>query len=859
MDSFKVRQKFLDFFKKHDHEVVSSSSLIPAEDPTLLFTNAGMNQFKDLFLGNEKRSYKRATSSQKCVRAGGKHNDLDEVGFTNRHLTFFEMLGNFSFGDYFKKEAIEFAWEFLTKDLGLDGDKMCVSVYKTDDEAYNIWHKTIGIPADRIFRLGEEENFWQMGDTGPCGPCSEIHIDHGVSIGCKTKHCDPSCSCGRFTEIWNLVFMQYDRLCDGTLKPLKQTGVDTGMGLERLCMILQKKKSVFATDLFDFLIKRTEELTGVKYDSSKKEIKSAFHVLSDHVRSSSLLIADGCAPANEGRGYVLRKIIRRAALFAKKLSGDRKIFPELSKTFIETMGQIFPTLKKNSELVVKTLASEIERFATSLEQGEVVFKKYVDETTQAGKKEISGEHVFKLYDTYGFPPELTRVMAYDQGFSVDMAGFEKEMERQRKQSCKREMAEITFSVPGSIKTEFMGYDTLTIKSKITFIYHENNIAWIITEKSPFYVESGGQVSDVGFVTVDSKDFSVCGLAKIGDAIAVGVKTDDVKLFNVGDTVELSVDACKRERAVKNHTATHLLQAALVKVLGDHVKQAGSLVNEEYLRFDFSHPEAMTSDQIGMVEQIVNRNIQKNVSVKIFYTTLKDAQAEGATAFFGEKYNPEKVRVVKVGDISAELCGGTHAVSTGDIGCFKIISESALSTGTRRIVAVSGPEAVRLFLNSFATVKALGELYKAKPEEVLACVRRQQKALTDLTKTLKQMRKKLITASISEWCEKIDFIGEIPFLFLSLDGYSSDELRSICLAVEKKTPGFYFLVSEGRFLGYVSKKLEVIKDKVDLKKLVTILGDLCGLRGGGKSDFVQGSGDVDVKKVKEVVISWVQNL
>jgi alanine--tRNA ligase len=706
MNSFEIREKFLKFFKNHGHTIVSSSSLIPAQDPTLLFTNAGMNQFKDVFLGLEKRSYTRAVSSQKCVRAGGKHNDLDEVGFTNRHLTFFEMLGNFSFGDYFKKEAITFAWDFLTKEMHFDTKNLSVSVYKTDDESYDLWAEMIGVPKERIFRFGEKENFWQMGDTGPCGPCTEIHVDRGVTMGCLKKECDPSCSCGRYVEVWNLVFMQYDRQSDGTLKPLAKTGVDTGMGLERLCMITQKKNSVFETDLFSYLTERIEKLIGRSYADASVELKAAFHVLGDHVRSSSLLIADGCSPSNDGRGYVLRKIIRRAALFAKKLGADVSLLPKLAETFIDTMAPVFSNVKESRTLVISVLKSEVERFATSLEQGEVIFEKYVEQSV--GKKVISGEQVFKLYDTYGFPPELTRVLALDHGFTIDMVNFEKEMERQRAQSGSdksEKKDELVF--PPHIQTKFVGYDVLESKSKVTFVQQEGDYLWVVTEESPFYVESGGQLGDTGWMIIGETNYPVEKFLKVGRdeniVIAAKIKAKSVK---VGDIAHCVVDLYKRSSTAKNHTATHLLQAALVQVVGKEVKQAGSLVSDEYLRFDFSYYQALTKHQLDQVELLVNQKIQEDHTLKIFSTSLAKATEAGVTAFFGEKYNPEKVRVVQVAGFSAELCGGSHVSKTGEIGCFKIVAETALATGTRRIIAVTGVAATKLFNDVFIRQRRL---------------------------------------------------------------------------------------------------------------------------------------------------------
>jgi len=561
---------------------------------------------------------------------------------------------------------------------------------------------------------------------------------------------------------------------------------------------------------------------------------------------------------------VLRKIIRRAALFVKKLNGDIKLFPQLAEEFVKVMSPVFPELKENKKRILTVLTCEVERFASSLEQGQQIFDKYVSEIKKAGKKIVAGSEIFKLYDTYGFPPELTRVMAYDQGLDVDMPGFEKEMGKQKAQSGKKDKeAEVSLSIPDNICTDFVGYECMATKSKVTCVQRENGFLWIVTDKCPFYVESGGQVGDTGTVSKGKNIYPVKGLQKVGDAIAIKLETKDK--LKTGDEVELAVDCCKRDRSVKNHTATHLLQAALVKVLGNTVKQAGSLVCEDYLRFDFAHHEAVSADQIKEVEEIVNREIQKNIQLQISHTSLKEAQSAGVTAFFGDKYNPEKVRVVQIGDVSAELCGGTHARSTGEIGAFKIIEESALGTGIRRITAVTGSEAVKLFQTSFGTVKALGELFSVKLGQVRDAVLKQQEACSQSQKTIKQLRKKLLQTKIPGWQSEVEKVGKIPFLFLSLDLSECDDLRSICVEIEKKSPGFYFILAQdsdsARFVGYVSKSFKLENGRnssdVDLKKLGQILKDSCGLRGGGSSSFIQGGGPkIKAKEVKETVEAWL---
>ncbi len=866
MNSFDIRKKFLDYFKKNGHTVVPSSSLIPTDDPTLLFTNAGMNQFKDYFLGKKKPPYLRATSIQKCVRAGGKHNDLENVGFTNRHLTFFEMMGNFSFGDYFKEGAIDFAWEFLTKDVKIPTEKLHATVYKTDDEAYELWHKKIGIPKERIHKLGEKDNFWQMGDTGPCGPCSEIHLDNGPEVGCKSSKCDPSCDCGRFVEIWNLVFMQYDRQEDGKLNPLERTGVDTGMGFERLYMILQGKSSVYETDIFEKLIKEIEKLSGIKYKESKKDIQAAFHVLCDHVRSTSLIIADGGTPSNEGRGYVLRKIIRRAALFAQKLSYNQDLFPDLAKEFIKFFSGVYPELKTNKKLIIKLLSSEITKFSENLIKGQVILEKYIAQNAKDSKNFLTGEQVFKLYDTYGFPTEITKVIADEKGLSLDMVNFEKEMEKQKEQSGQKKTIEedISFEIPKNIETKFIGYDKLESKSKISFCEKDDSNFWIITKESPFYVESGGQVSDKGWVSINDQSYPVLDLKKENKAILVKISTKDIEPKNikikVGDSAHCVVDFYSRRNTEKNHTATHLLQTALRQILGESVKQAGSLVNSKQLRFDFSQLEALTYEQIQQVEALVNQKIQEDLEVKTFTTTLAEAKDASVISFFGEKYDPVKVRVVEVGDFSAELCGGNHVSRTGKIGCFKISSLTALASGVRRIFGVTGPEAVKLFQQSFSITKNLCEMFKEKIEGVLEATEKLQKNYLDALSTIKKMKKELWKSSIPTWQEQIKEVGKAPFLFLELEDFKSNELKQVCTELEKKTPGFYFLTSTSKeapeninFLGYLSKKFS---KTVDLKTLASLLREKFDLRGGGSNMLIQGGGATN-PEIKKTILEWLK--
>jgi alanyl-tRNA synthetase len=902
MKSPEIRSKFFDFFTRNGHEQVASSSLIPAQDPTLLFANAGMNQFKDVFLGLEKRSYSRAVSIQKCVRAGGKHNDLDNVGFTKRHLTFFEMMGNFSFGDYFKKEAIQYAWDFLTKELKLSAENLHVSVYKTDDEAYDIWHKTIGIPAHKIHRLGEEENFWAMGDVGPCGPCTEIHIDRGVSspfdtfaaantqrqpaialataggdrekrantgVECPDPvNCGPACNCDRFLEIWNLVFMQFDRQANGDLKELKHKGVDTGMGLERLSVVMQNKDSVFQTDMFETIIKKTEELSGKQYAQQPAELQAAFHVLADHARSTTMLISDGCAPSNDGRGYVLRKIIRRAALFAQKLSDNQALFPELSRVVVAEMGAYYPTLKHNAHLVHDVLTSEIKKFASNLVRGKNILEQYIKE--QAASKKITGEQAFKMYDTYGFPLELTILIAQEQGYSVDGAGFEAMMQKQQEQSGQKVADALDhLELEDAIQTEFTGYHELNTQSKISALIFENKqvaqvaaqeTCWVIAPRSPYFIVGGGQVPDTGYITIGEHAAPVLSVRYINGRIAAQIKAP-VNLA-LGQEIVSHVDPVWRTKAMKNHTGTHLLQAALMQVLGSTVKQSGSLVHPDYLRFDFTYHDQLSPEQIKQVEDLVNEKIYANIPVTIHHTTMREAVKHGALAFFGDKYNPEKVRMVDVDGFSVELCGGTHVRATGDIGAFKITESSALSAGHRRIVAVTGPGALELFQEACAITQALSQEFKVKREQIMASVQKLKEQNKEMRAEIQQLKKLVWVGQIPSWISQAQHIktqnsATLPFLFLSLKDVGIEDLREIAAGLAAHTPGFYFLTSmledRGVYVGALSPDYAT---RVDLKKFATWLKDAQALPGGGSKNSIQGGGAKFDANLKGAVEKWL---
>ncbi|MGC2310762.1 MAG: alanine--tRNA ligase [Candidatus Babeliaceae bacterium] len=858
MKSLEIRHKFFDFFTKNRHTQVSSSSLIPAQDPTLLFTNAGMNQFKDVFLGKETRSYKRAVSIQKCMRAGGKHNDLENVGFTKRHLTFFEMMGNFSFGDYFKEGAITYAWEFLTKELRISPDTLYASVFEKDQEAYDLWHKIIGLPENRIVRLGAADNFWQMGETGPCGPCSEIYIDRGSTIGCQSAGCGPGCHCDRFLEIWNLVFMQFDRQPDGTDKLLAQTGVDTGMGLERLCTIMQNTDSVFETDLFTDIIKVTEKLTQKSYHDADSLQQAAFRVIADHIRSSCFALADGCTPSNEGRGYVLRKIIRRAALFAQKLSDDN-FFPEVAYVLIQQMGALYPELKTQEKLIVSILRSETEKFSHNLLSGQAILQKYMQE---APDKTITGQQAFKLYDTYGFPLELTKVIAQEHHFSVDLQGFEKYMNEQRLQSGKKVSAP-SIALDPTLMTEFTGYTELETETVITALLRDqasvaevapHEQCWIITPKSPFYVEGGGQVSDQGWVVIHNEKVPIQKLKKINNVVAVEIIAPDT--VKVGDQVTLQVNKSARIDTMKNHTATHLLQSALIQVLGKTVKQAGSLVAPDYLRFDFTYHETLTAEQIKQIEQLVNDVIMENIPLRITQTTYKDALARGVIAFFGEKYNPEKVRVVEVPGVSAELCGGTHVKATGDIGCFKITEVSALSAGNRRIVALTGPKAFALFQDDFDIIKTLSQEYKVKPEQLIETLHKQREQCRAALLEVKNLKKELLKTQYSIWLQKQETIADMPFLYVELTDVDVQELREVAQNLIHIKAGIYFLISQtADRLSFVCMISPDSAQHIDVQAFYTYLKQE-GLSGGLSGLTMQGGMKLLPSDLKSKIKNWL---
>ncbi|EJL6390745.1 alanine--tRNA ligase [Vibrio vulnificus] len=837
MSTDEVRNAFLKFFESKGHQIVESSSLVPHNDPTLLFTNAGMNQFKDCFLGAEKRAYTRATTAQRCVRAGGKHNDLENVGFTARHHTFFEMLGNFSFGDYFKEDAIAFAWEFLTETLKLPKDRLLVTVYETDDEAFDIWNQKVGVPADRIIRIGdkkggkqyESDNFWTMGDTGPCGPCTEIFYDHGEHIW-GGRPGSPEEDGDRFIEIWNNVFMQFNRHADGTMEPLPKPSVDTGMGIERISAIMQGVHSNYEIDVFQKLIKATAEIVGCE-DLSNQSLR----VIADHIRSCSFLIADGVMPSNEGRGYVLRRIIRRAVRHGNKLGAQGVFFNKLVGVLAEAMGSAADELKKQQAVVEKVLRIEEENFGRTLERGMVILNEALDALEG---KELDGETVFKLYDTYGFPADLTNDVARERDFTIDEAGFEKAMEEQRQRA--REAGQFGTDYNAKIKTEseteFCGYTGTQGNSVVAEIFVEGEAAdslsagdkaIIILGETPFYAESGGQCGDSGVLKTESGLFQVEDTQKLGNAIAHhGVLVEGV--LAKGDQVSAIVDAERRAAISLNHSATHLLHAALRQVLGEHVAQKGSLVKAENLRFDFSHLEAVTAAELKEVERLVNAQIRRNHAIETNIMDIESAKQKGAMALFGEKYDDE-VRVLSMGDFSTELCGGIHASNTGDIGLFKITSEGGIAAGIRRIEAVTGEAALEAI-----------DAQARKFEEKLQDAANKAKSLE---KEIQQLKDKLASQASANLIGQVKEIAGVKVLVAKLDGADNKALRGMVDELKNQMgSGIIMLgnVADDK-VGLIAGVTQDLTSKVKAGELVNMVAQQVGGKGGGRPDMAQAGG------------------
>ena len=843
--SAELRRAFLDYFVEHDHQEVASSSLVPHDDPTLLFTNAGMVQFKDTFLGREKRPYKRATTSQRCVRAGGKHNDLENVGYTARHHTFFEMLGNFSFGDYFKQDAIKYAWEFLTETLGLPAEKLWVTVFEEDDEAADIWLKVIGVDANRFSRCGVKDNFWAMGDTGPCGPCSEIFYDHGPHVSGGPPG-SPDEDGDRYIEIWNLVFMQYNRDADGNLNPLPKPSVDTGMGLERLAAVMQGVHSNYEIDLFQSLIKAAAQVTGCA-DLAENSLR----VIADHIRSCAFLVADGVLPSNEGRGYVLRRIVRRAIRHGYMLGTRDPFFYRLVSTLCDEMGKAYPELSGSQQQVERVLKIEEERFAETLEQGMKILDHAIENLEG---KQIPGKTLFRLYDTYGFPTDLIADIARERSLSVDMPGFEIEMEAQRE----RARAASHFGAEGQLDiavdsgTEFTGYQQLQDKSTVIALFQEGNPvdrlerpgeAMLVLDRTPFYAESGGQVGDTGVIKLESGLFEVTDTQRQAGDVVVHMGRFEGNAIQAGDIVEPQVDSQRRGMIALNHSATHLLHAALRQVLGDHVQQKGSLVDPERLRFDFSHFEPISREQLQTIERLVNQQIRANHLVETQVMSLEAAKEAGAMALFGEKY-AEQVRVLRMGEFSTELCGGTHVSAVGDIGLFRITAETGIASGVRRIEAVTGERAIEGMEEDADRLYRVAQLVRSGREDVEDKVAQLAERTRKLEKELERLKAKQASAAGSDLAENAVDVAGVKVLTASLDGAAPKALRDTMDQLKNKLGSAVILLASVTD-GKVSLVAGVSKDQTSMLKagdLVKFVAEQVGGRGGGRPDMAQAGGN-----------------
>ena len=870
MKTSELRQKFLKFFESKGHTIVRSSSLVPHDDPTLLFTNAGMNQFKDVFLGFDKRAYNRATTAQKCVRAGGKHNDLENVGYTARHHTFFEMMGNFSFGDYFKRDAIHFAWEFLTSPewLNLPKDKLLATVYAEDDEAYNIWLNEIGMPAERIVRIGDNkgakyasDNFWQMGDTGPCGPCSEIFYDHGEEIWGGIPG-SPEEDGDRWIEIWNCVFMQFNRDEQGNMNPLPKPSVDTGMGLERMAAVMQNVHSNYEIDLFQDLLKAVARETGAPFSMDEPSLK----VVADHIRSCSFLIADGVMPSNEGRGYVLRRIIRRAVRHGYKLGQKQAFFYKLVPDLVKAMGDAYPELKEKQAQIEEALKNEESRFAQTLETGMAL----LENALAKGSKKLDGEIIFKLYDTYGFPYDLTADICRERNIELDEEGFEREMEAQRARARAAQSFKANAQLPYEGQdTEFKGYSERQTESKVLALYkdgeqvnelNEGDEGAIVIDFTPFYAESGGQVGDVGYIFAGENRFEVHDTQKIKAAVfgQFGVQTSG--RLKVGDSVTAKVDDEIRNANMRNHSATHLMHKALRDVLGEHVEQKGSLVTAESTRFDISHPQAVTTEEIAEVERRVNEAILANVAVNAAIMSMEDAQKTGAMMLFGEKYGDE-VRVLQMGGFSTELCGGTHVSRTGDIGLFKIISEGGIAAGVRRIEAITGLNALKWAQEQERLVKDIIAETKAQTEkDVLAKIQAGAAHAKALEKDLAKAKAELAVHAGAKLLDDAKDLGSAKLVAAQIEADAA-ALREIVTDLTGKSEQAIVLlaaVNDGKvsLCAGVSKALT---GKVKAGDLVKFAAEQVGGKGGGRPDLAQAGG-TDAGKLPEMLASaeeWVK--
>ena len=861
MKSAEIRSQFLEYFQENGHTIVSSSPLIPGNDPTLLFTNAGMVQFKDVFTGEETRPYQRATTSQRCVRAGGKHNDLENVGYTARHHTFFEMLGNFSFGDYFKEDAIRFAWDFLTKRLGLPEERLWVTVHHSDQEAEDIWIQTIGVDPNRLSRLGDKDNFWSMGDTGPCGPCSEIFYDHGPDVpggppGSKDDDLD------RYIEIWNLVFMQFEQSADGTRTPLPKPSVDTGMGLERIAAVMQHVHSNYEIDLFQALLKAAAEVTHTQ-DLEAKSLR----VIADHIRSCSFLICDGVLPSNEGRGYVLRRIIRRAIRHGHKLGCDQPFFHKIVHTLVAEMGEAYAELRDNEDRIVAALKQEEAQFAKTLDAGMKVLEDAVSSLTS---KTLPGELIFRLYDTHGFPVDLTNDIARERNLELDIEGFEKAMDEQREKSRQGSSfaveGQVRFDLDGS--TEFLGYTHLDASAVVVALAKDGELVdalaagdsgIVVLNQTPFYAESGGQQGDRGSLTSANGSYQVMGTKKFGSHFGHEGKLGMGEL-KVGDIVNARVEGPRRQATALNHSATHLLHAALRTVLGDHVTQKGSLVTHERTRFDFSHPQPVTSEELVAIEAMVNREIRQNEVVETRVMPIEEAKAAGAMALFGEKYDDE-VRVLSMGEFSVELCGGTHVARTGDIGLFKILSEGGVASGVRRIEAVTGECALEQVVALEATLDQAAALLKTGADSIVSKIEQMTERLKVAEREADALKMKLATQAGGDLLDDVVDVCGVQCLVASLDGQDPKTLRDTLDRVKNRlSQGVVVLATvRDEKVNLIAGVTDNLTDRVKAGDLIGFVAAQVGGRGGGRADMAQAGGTepASLPDAMKSVAAWLE--
>jgi alanyl-tRNA synthetase len=872
MTGNEIRTQFLKYFEKHHHRIVRSSSLVPQDDPTLLFINAGMVQFKRVFLGEDKRDYVRATTSQKCVRAGGKHNDLENVGYTARHHTFFEMLGNFSFGDYFKEGAIDFAWDLLTNGYGLPADKLYGSIYLDDDEAYDLWRKNIGLPDDRIVRFGEEDNFWSMGDTGPCGPCSEILLDRGEQYGCDRPDCAVGCECDRYLEIWNLVFMQFNRDASGEMTPLPKPSIDTGMGLERIVTVIQDVETNYDTDLIRPIIQKAEELAQQGFGESR-EADVALKVIADHSRAAAFLIGDGIMPANEGRGYVLRRILRRAIRYGRNIGLDKPFLHKTAGVVFDIMKPAYPELSEAAAFITNIIENEEVRFLETLDTGLKLLNDTLSEIKARGETRVPGDVIFKLYDTFGFPVDIVRDVVRDENMSLDMEGFDSAMDEQRARSRSvTAFASISdaykkLSARG-FKPEFRGYQTLTTDSRVKLIVEggqeiseaaAGQSIELVADETPFYAESGGQVGDCGKITARNFEMQVSDTIKDPTGLIIHKGNVTAGKIKKGQKVTLSVDGAKRNATELNHTATHILHAVLRDVLGEHVKQAGSLVAPDRLRFDFTHFSHVDPETLTEIETRVNRRIRDNVPTETEEMEADAAFESGATALFEEKYG-DRVRVISLSDFSKELCGGTHTGKTGDIGLFKIVSESSIASGVRRIEALTGQGALAYVQKRSRILEDSAHLVKEKPDALTAKIKKMIGDLKALEKEIDQLKAKIATESAESEGEAVQTINDTKVLIQKVTVDNPAALRDLADRLKEKVKsGIVVLGSvSGAKVFLIVGVTKDLTDRFHAGNVIKQIAATVGGSGGGRPDMAQAGGtqpenlDQALKKAREVI-------